>query len=61
MGVAWALSHLYVTFPGEVEALLRENALDDKTHNTTIRKIVESRRVDENAKTALKALRRRGR
>ncbi len=61
MGVAWALSHLYVDFPREVEALLKDHALDVKTHNKTIQKIVESRRVDENAKVALKELRRRGR
>jgi 3-methyladenine DNA glycosylase AlkD len=61
MGVAWALSHLYVDFPREVEALLKVNSLEVWTHNKTIQKIVESRRVDEAAKLALKALKRRGR
>jgi len=61
MGVAWALSHLYVGFPREVEALLKSNALEVWTHNKSIQKVIESRRVDEAAKAALKALKRRGR
>ena len=59
MGVAWALSELYLDFPREVEALLKSGALDVWTHNKSIQKVVESRRVDEAAKTALKALKRR--
>lgn len=61
MGVAWALSHLYVDFPAEVEDLLRRETLETWTHNKTIQKIVESFRVDEDAKRALKALKRRSR
>jgi 3-methyladenine DNA glycosylase AlkD len=61
MGVAWALSHLYVDFPKEVEALLKTDALEPWVHNKTIQKIVESHRVDEAEKLALKALKRRSR
>ena len=61
MGVAWALSHLYVDFPEAVEALLEGESLDVRTHNKTIQKIVESRRVAEGEKLRLKALRRRSR
>lgn len=61
MGVAWALSHLYVDFPAEVEDLLRRETLETWIHNKTIQKIVESFRVDEDAKRALKALKRRSR
>jgi 3-methyladenine DNA glycosylase AlkD len=61
MGVAWALSHLYVDFPAEVEELLRREALDAWTHNKAIQKIAESFRVDEGAKRALRALKRRSR
>ena len=61
MGVAWALSHLYVGFPKEVEALLKSEALDAWTHNKTIQKVIESFRVDDDAKTALRALKRRAR
>ncbi len=61
MGVAWALSHLYVDFPAEVEALLRRETLEVWTHNKTIQKIVESLRVDEAEKRALRALKRRSR
>ncbi len=59
MGVAWALSHLYVDFPAEVEALIVSNALEVWTHNKTIQKIVESFRVDDETKARLKTLRRR--
>ena len=58
MGVAWALSHLYVDFPEEVEALLKSKTLDAWTHNKTIQKVIESFRVDEGAKIALRALKR---
>lgn len=61
MGVAWALSHLYVDFPKEVEALLKSNALEPWVHNKAIQKVVESHRVDEGEKLALKSLKRRGR
>jgi 3-methyladenine DNA glycosylase AlkD len=59
MGVAWALSHLYVDFPQEVETLLKAGTLDVWSHNKTIQKVVESRRVDDDAKTKLKSLKRR--
>lgn len=58
MGVAWALSHLYVDFPAEVEALLKSESLDVWTHNKAIQKVVESLRVDDGAKAALRALKR---
>lgn len=61
MGVAWALSHLYVGFPKEVEALLKSEALDTWTHNKTIQKVIESFRVDDDSKAALRALKRRTR
>lgn len=61
MGVAWALSHLFVGFPREVEALLKSEALEVWTHNKAIQKVIESFRVDDGAKAALRALKRRTR
>ena len=61
MGVAWALSHLYVDFPQQVEAVITAGVLEVWTHNKTIQKIVESFRVDDEAKARLKTLRRKKR
>jgi len=58
MGVAWALSDLYVDFPEKTAALLASNALEPWTHNKAIQKVIESRRVDQAAKDALRALKR---
>lgn len=58
MAVAWTLSMCYVNFPEYTEALLRDNHLDDFTHNKTIQKIRESYRVSKEDKERLKLLKR---
>lgn len=58
MAAAWALSMCYIRFPEETEVLLKENRLDDFTHNKTIQKIRESYRVSKEDKERLKLLKR---
>lgn len=53
MGVAWALSVWYASFPQEVEALLAQRTLEPWVQNKTIQKIRESRRVRPEEKEAL--------
>lgn len=58
MGVAWALSMWYVSFPQEVEELLKRQSLSPWVQNKTIQKIRESRQVSQEAKNALLAYKR---
>lgn len=58
MAVAWAISVLCVHNPPETLAFLKQDALDDFTHNKAIQKIGESFRVPADIKTAAKALKR---
>lgn len=58
MAVAWAVSVCYVKFPERTDAWLRECALSDWTYNKARQKIVESRRVDADAKTTIRAMKR---
>ena len=59
MAVAWALSMCYVAFPQKTEALIKNNRMDDFTHNKTIQKIRESYRVSKEDKERLKGLKRK--
>lgn len=58
MGAAWAVSVIYVHFPEMVEELLRSGRMEVWTHNKSIQKIRESRRVSREKKEELNALRR---
>lgn len=58
MAAAWALSVCYVKFPEKTERLLRNNQMDDFTHNKTIQKIRGSFRVDKERKERIKLLKR---
>ena len=58
MGAAWAVSVVYVHHPDMVEELLRSGRLEVWTHNKSIQKIRESRRVSKEDKERLNALRR---
>ncbi len=58
MGVAWAISVVYVGFPDLAENLIRSGRMEAWTHNKSIQKIRESRRVSEEDKERLFALRR---
>lgn len=54
MAVAWAVSVCYVKFPEEAFEFLKDNQLDDFTHNKAIQKIRESLQVSREEKEALK-------
>lgn len=59
MGVAWAVSVCYVKFPDLTGAWLRGACpLDDWTFNKALQKIVESFRVSDADKTAVRAMKR---
>lgn len=58
MAVAWLLSVCYIAFPEETELLLKDNQMDDFTHNKTIQKIRESYRVSKEDKARLNLLKR---
>lgn len=59
MAVAWALSVCYVKLPDRTLTFLKNNALDDFTHNKTLQKIMESRRVDRESKELIRSLKRK--
>lgn len=52
MAVAWAVSICYIHFPEKTQKLLKENSLDDWTHNKTIQKIRESLRISKEKRDA---------
>lgn len=58
MGIAWAVSIFYIKLPEMTESYLKQNQLDDFTHNKAIQKICESCRVDAQTKKKLRKLRR---
>lgn len=58
MGAAWAVSVVYVRHPDLAEALLASGRMEPWTHNKSIQKIRESRRVSAEDKERLRALRR---
>ncbi len=58
MAQAWALSICYREFPKETLPFLRENRLDDFTHNKAIQKILESQKVSAEEKKTARRLKR---
>lgn len=58
MAVAWAISAFYLRFPQQVLPFLRQNSLDDFTHNKALQKIGESRLCDADTKKLLQELKR---
>ncbi|MDI4647305.1 DNA alkylation repair protein [Cohnella hashimotonis] len=61
MAVAWAVSMCYVKFPERTEAYLAGCGLDDFTFNKSLQKIVESYRVDADAKRRIRGMKRSAR
>ena len=59
MAVAWALSVCYVKFPGKTLVYLQYNELCDFTYNKALQKIIESNRVDSEAKDLMRSMKRR--
>ena len=58
MGAAWGLSMLFVVQRAQTLHFLQTDALDRFTHNTAIRKCIESRQIADSDKRLLRALRR---
>ena len=58
MGVAWAISIFYIKQPQLTLKLIKQNNLDDFTHNKAIQKIRESFRVSNEDKEMLNRLKR---
>ncbi len=58
MGSAWAISMIYVRFKEMVIELLESGCLEPWTHNKSIQKIRESRRVSPEEKEFVKGLKR---
>lgn len=58
MAQAWVVSICYRDFPEETLPYLKENHLDNFTHNKAIRKITESLKVSEEEKECIRALKR---
>ena len=58
MAVAWALAECYVNLPKASLPFLKENRLDDFTHNKALQKICESLKPSVEEKAVIKALRR---
>lgn len=59
MAVAWAISKCYIKFPTETMKLIKENNLDDYTHNKAIQKVKESYCVTKAEKEQLEKLKRK--
>lgn len=59
MSVAWAISVCYVKYPGKTLAYLKNNNLDDFTFNKSLQKILESYRVDPQAKEIIRSMKRK--
>lgn len=58
MAQAWAVSICYREFPEETLPFLRENSLNDFTHNKAIQKITESLKVPKEEKELARKLKR---
>ena len=58
MGVAWAISIFHIKHPQLTLKLIKQNDLDDFTHNKAIQKIRESFRVSKEDKEMLNRLKR---
>lgn len=59
MAQAWAVSICYREFPEETEPFLKNNHLDDFTHNKALQKIIESLKVPKEEKEHIRTLKRK--
>ena len=58
MAIAWLLSMIYIKYPDKTLIFLKNNNLDTFTHNKTIQKIIESKKVNNEEKEDLRKLKR---
>ena len=56
MSIAWLLSMCYIKYKEKTLDFLNRNILDNWTHNKTIQKIIESKRVSNEEKVILKGI-----
>ncbi|HVI39136.1 MAG TPA: DNA alkylation repair protein [Anaerovoracaceae bacterium] len=59
MGVAWAISVCFVKYPDKTMAYLKNSNLDNFTFNKSLQKILESYRVDQEAKVIIRSMKRK--
>lgn len=59
MGVAWAISVIFVKYEKKARNFLSNNKLDNFTFNKSLQKIIESNRVSKEVKDEMRALKRR--
>lgn len=59
MSVAWAVSVCYVKYPEKTMEYLKSCSLDDYTFNKSLQKILESFRVDQEAKAVIRSMKRK--
>ena len=59
MGIAWNVATCLAKFPGKTFEYLKRDNLDDWTHNKSIQKAIESFRVSDEMKSALRELKRK--
>nr|WP_122012882.1 DNA alkylation repair protein [Maliibacterium massiliense] len=59
MAVAWALSICYIKYPARTLACLKTADLDDETYNKALQKIIESRRVSDQDRRRIRAMKRK--
>lgn len=58
MAVAWGISAAYIKFTQKTKTFLNQTDLDDFTYNKAIQKCLESFRVSEKDKKALRKMKR---
>jgi 3-methyladenine DNA glycosylase AlkD len=59
MGAAWAISVCFVKYPEKTMQYLKISRLDDFTYNKSLQKILESYRVDQDAKAVIRSMKRK--
>lgn len=59
MAEAWLICELYIYYPQETEKYLKNNKLNNFTHNKSISKIRESYRISKEKKDSLNTLKRK--
>ncbi len=59
MGVAWAISMIFIKYEEKTIEFLQNNQLDDFTYNKAIQKIIESNRVSKEKKEKMKEMKRK--
>lgn len=59
MGMAWLISVCYVKYPEKTMTYLKSCSLDNFTYNKALQKILESFRVDQDAKTVIRGMKRK--